>query len=156
MRKILKVDLEATEKTRPDGYFGEVMSLVEKLDDEHVFLRNEDFDLLEQKYSPEKFASRVALLKETGLDFVPPVCGPGTELKKLLARIGIVASPTCSCNRRAILMDLNGCDWCESNADTIVGWLREEAEKRSLPFFGFAGRAMLRMAIKNARKLPAG
>jgi hypothetical protein len=78
--------------------------------------------------------------------------GPGTELKKLLATIGITASPACSCNARAAEMDRKGCDWCEENIDTIVGWLREEATKRRLPFLDAAGRLLVKRAIRNARK----
>lgn len=81
-----------------------------------------------------------------------PTSGPGTELKKLLATIGITSTPNCSCNARAAEMDRLGCDWCEANIDTIVGWLREEAEKRGLPFLDAAGRLLVRRAIHNARK----
>jgi len=77
--------------------------------------------------------------------------GPGNELKKLLARIGITASPQCRCNKRAALMNARGCDWCEANIDTIVGWLREEAKKRGLPFLDAAGKMLVRRAIHNAR-----
>ena len=48
--------------------------------------------------------------------------GPGTELKALLKRVGIVASPGCSCNTRAKLMDANELKepgWCEQNLETI-------------------------------------
>jgi hypothetical protein len=78
--------------------------------------------------------------------------GPGTELKKLLARVGITAAPACACNARARTMDANGCDWCEANLGTIVGWLREEATKRGLPFLDAAGRLLVKRAIRNARK----
>jgi hypothetical protein len=78
--------------------------------------------------------------------------GPGTELKKLLAKIGITATPNCSCNARAREMDARGCDWVEANEATVVGWLREEAGKRRLPFFDAAGRVLVRRAIANARK----
>jgi hypothetical protein len=87
-----------------------------------------------------------------------PMHGPGTELKKLLARIGITATPSCSCNARARLMDENEArepGWCEQNLDTIVGWLREEATKRGLPFVDMAGRMLVKRAIKNARKAEA-
>lgn len=77
--------------------------------------------------------------------------GPGTELKKLLARVGIVATPTCSCNARAAEMDRQGVEWCEANIDTIVGWLREQATDRGLPFLDAAGRMIVRRAIRNAR-----
>jgi hypothetical protein len=81
--------------------------------------------------------------------------GPGAELKKLLAAIGIAATPNCSCNARAAEMDRQGCDWCQENIDTIVGWLREEAEKRGLPFLDAAGRLLVKRAIRNARKAAA-
>ena len=81
--------------------------------------------------------------------------GPGTELKKLLARVGITASPDCSCNARAAEMDRREQEtpgWCEANLDTIVGWLREQAEARGLPFLDIAGRMLVRRAIANARR----
>lgn len=81
-----------------------------------------------------------------------PDDGPGTELKKLLKKIGIVATPNCSCNARANMMNFNGIEWCEKNIDTIVGWLREEATKRKLPFVDLAGRVLVKRAIKRAKK----
>jgi hypothetical protein len=81
-----------------------------------------------------------------------PTHGAGKELKKLLATIGITAAPDCSCNARAAEMDRQGCDWCEVNIDTIVGWLREEATKRGLPFLDAAGRLLVKRAIRNARR----
>jgi hypothetical protein len=77
--------------------------------------------------------------------------GAGTELKKLLNKIGIKASPTCSCNKRAISMDKNGIQWCEDNIDTIVGWLKEEATKRKLPFIEYAAKMLIKRAINNAK-----
>lgn len=79
------------------------------------------------------------------------ISGVGTELKKLLSKIGINATPNCSCNSRAKLMDDNGIAWCENNIDTIVGWLKEEATKRKLPFVDIAGRILVKKAIKNAK-----
>ena len=81
--------------------------------------------------------------------------GPGTELKKMLATIGIKAEPGCKCNARAAEMDrmekaFPG--WCEANIDLIVGWLREEATKRNLPFVDAAGTVIVRRAIGNARR----
>jgi hypothetical protein len=77
---------------------------------------------------------------------------PGTELKALLKTIGIVASPTCSCNKRAKVMDEKGCDWCEEHIDEIDGWLAEEAKKRKLPYISLAGKTLIRLAIRRARK----
>jgi len=78
--------------------------------------------------------------------------GPGTELKKLLAKVGIAATPDCACNARAAEMDRQGVEWCEANLDTIVGWLREQAEARGLPFLDLAGRLLVKRAIANARR----
>lgn len=155
MRKLSIKNLQALSASRPEGYFDDVMSHAAERDSDHIILTDASYDLLQQKYSPEKFAERMSLLQATGLDFVPPNSGPGSELKKLLALVGITASATCSCNRRAISMDANGADWCEANIDTIVGWLREEAEKRGLPFLDVAGRMLVRRAIRNARRAVA-
>lgn len=78
--------------------------------------------------------------------------GPGTELKALLQRIGITPKPGCACNKRAAEMDANGCDWCAANIDTIDGWLAEEAKKRKLPYLSVAGKALILLAIRRARK----
>lgn len=78
--------------------------------------------------------------------------GVGTELKKLLALIGITASPACSCQRRASFLDDVGVPWCEENIETIVDWLAQEAAKRRLPFFRTAGRLLVRRAIMLARR----
>jgi len=90
----------------------------------------------------------------------PPViastCLAGTELKNLLGRFGIQAEGGCACESRANEMDRNGCDWCEANIPTIVGWLREEATKRGLPFVDVAGTVLVRRAISNARRLHRG
>ena len=97
-----------------------------------------------------EFYPRVSRLPEPPP--APPTHGPGTELKKILARVGITATPDCSCNARAAEMDRQGVEWCEQNIDTIVGWLREQATARGLPFLDAAGRLLVKRAIKNARK----
>lgn len=81
--------------------------------------------------------------------------GPGTELKKILSYIGITATPTCSCNDRARRMDemeAKEPGWCTKNMDTIIGWLREESEKRGLPFVEIVARGIVNLAIKRAKK----
>lgn len=78
--------------------------------------------------------------------------GPGTMLSKMLSKIGINSTPNCSCRRRAMEMNTRGPDWCAENIDTIVGWLREESEKRKLPFVDFAGKLLIQRAIKLSRK----
>lgn len=51
--------------------------------------------------------------------------GPGTELKKLLASMGIRPDASCSCNTRASEMDRWGVTGCRMHRDEIIGWLRE-------------------------------
>jgi hypothetical protein len=78
--------------------------------------------------------------------------GPGTMLSKMLSKIGINSTPNCSCRRRAMEMNTRGPDWCAENITTIVGWLREESEKRKLPFVDFAGKLLIQRAIKMSKK----
>jgi hypothetical protein len=83
----------------------------------------------------------------------PTTGGPGTELKALLKTwLRIEATEDCGCNSKAKEMDARGGDWCENNIDTIVGWLRDQATARGLPFIDAAGRMLVRLAIRNARK----
>ena len=85
-----------------------------------------------------------------------PSEGAGAELKKLLGRIGITATPTCSCNRRARTMDENGIQWCKDNIDLIAGdWLAAESKKRGLPYSVLAGKKLVQMAIYLAERKAA-
>ena len=85
--------------------------------------------------------------------------GPGTELKSLLAGwpLRIVATADCKCTSRAAYMNAKGCDWCESpeGMAEIMGFLRESAEERGLPFLDLPARLLVRRAIANARKAEA-
>jgi hypothetical protein len=86
-----------------------------------------------------------------------PPRGPGTELKKLLAGwpFYITASPDCSCNQVANQMDAWGPDECERSerVEYILAAMRDNAQKRGLPFLDAAGRFLIKRAIKNARKI---
>lgn len=82
----------------------------------------------------------------------PPKCLAGTELKGLLKRIGITASPNCSCNDRAHFLDQMGCQWTRDNLETVVDWLEEESKKRGLPFVRLAGKALVMTAVKLAER----
>ena len=81
----------------------------------------------------------------------PPPPGAGTHLKRLLASFGIKPSPNCKCASKAQAMDYKGIDWCEENIETIVEWLKEEADSRGFPFIRSVGRLLVRRAIRNAR-----
>jgi hypothetical protein len=80
---------------------------------------------------------------------------PGTILSKMIKSVGIQMTDSCSCKRHALEMNEKGNDWCEQNMDTVVGWLREEAKKRNLPFMDALGKLLVGRAIKNSRKLLA-
>lgn len=81
-----------------------------------------------------------------------PVMGPGGYLKSMLKWIGIVAKPNCACNSRARHMDAMGAAWCRQNIETILGWLREEAEQRKLPFPEASARGLVLLAISRSEK----
>ena len=83
-----------------------------------------------------------------------PTSGPGTELSKLLKRIGISPTPTCQCRAKQQQMDMWGCDECErpERIAEVVAVMRTEAEARGLPFIDAAGRMLVKRAIRNARR----
>lgn len=89
----------------------------------------------------------------------PASGGVGSELKKLLAGwpFRIKAGTNCKCNSRARYMDAEGIDWCESEEGMaeILGFLRESAQERGLPFVDVAARLLVRRAIANARRKEA-
>ncbi len=136
--------VNAVAAKRPPGYVEDFLSAGEIVGDS-VWLSQNAVDRLRAKYARAKAEPSAPL----------PTRGPGTELKKLLALVGIQATTTCSCNKRAKVMDDKGPEWCEANEDEILGWLREEATKRKLPFVDLAGRLLIRRAIRNARKAAA-
>lgn len=75
----------------------------------------------------------------------PPAEGPGTELKKLLASIGITASKDCSCKAMAAKMNRWGCDGCRENRAVIVRHLEKAAAKR-----GWAAKILARGFVLGA------
>jgi hypothetical protein len=78
--------------------------------------------------------------------------GVGTELKNVLGWFGLSDAFCGTCKAHADTMDLRGIDWCERNQAEIVGWLREGAAKRSLPFFEAPAYAALQLAINRAKR----
>ena len=84
--------------------------------------------------------------------------GAGSELHKMLAMIGLREQPGCACLARIREMNQKGEDWCEQNVDMIVGWLKEEAERRQMGWsiVHQAGAVrVVRMAIRRSRKKKA-
>lgn len=84
---------------------------------------------------------------------LPIAAGPGTELKKLLATIGIEATPRCSCNEVAAEMNRLGPDWCLENEDKIIAVMEREAARRKLPFVRVVAAQLIRLAVRRSRKL---
>lgn len=78
---------------------------------------------------------------------------PGTILSKMIKSVGIKITDNCSCRRHALEMNEKGNDWCEENIDIIVGWLKDEAKRRGLPFIDAAGKMLVNSAISQSRKL---
>lgn len=62
---------------------------------------------------------------------VDPRSGPGTELSKLLAELGLKTSAGCRCKNRARQMDSWGVSGCWEHFEEIVAWLQEARGKAS-------------------------
>lgn len=140
-----------------------VMPCITKIEGDYILVDTEHIAYPQPRKTPAEIEAQAQAVKAQYAApkrlpyFAPPSAaltnfGPGTELKKMLSKIGIKASPTCSCNARAQAMDTNGIEWCKANTDTIVGWLREEATKRGLPFIDLAGKIIVKRAISLAEK----
>lgn len=139
MKTFTLTSVHAASQKRPPGYMEDVLSHG-TVEGDKVTLTDEAYAMLVAKYRGTTDT---------------PTFGPGTELKALLANVGITASPGCSCNARARVMDTMEAKepgWCEKNLETICDWLQEEATKRKLPFVRMAAKILVRQAIRNARK----
>jgi hypothetical protein len=101
---------------------------------------------------PEPAPNTSHVMLEAPAPYVWDPSGPGTQLKKLLSKVGIKATENCSCNARAKLMNAHGVEWCEQHVDEIVGWLKEEAGKRKLPFLAWPTKILVQRAIKIAKR----
>ena len=78
--------------------------------------------------------------------------GPGTELHKLLKKLGLSPVEGCKCKGRARKMDEWGPDICEDRINEIVGWMEEEARKRDKWFIRWPAKTIVLLAIQKARK----
>lgn len=77
--------------------------------------------------------------------------GAGHFLSRSLSWFGLRGSKNCKCRARAQLMNQRGPDWCEENVPEILGWLREAAEERGLPFVKAIAVRLVRNAILSAK-----
>ena len=82
----------------------------------------------------------------------PQPHGPGTELTKLFRPIRPFVRKGCKCEEHAAEMDRRGCDWCEANLDTIIGWLEQEAAASHLVFSRPMAEKLVTWAIRRARR----
>lgn len=88
---------------------------------------------------------------------VAPPTGPGSELTRLLAKLGIKKKSGCGCAKRAAQMDAWGTDECERRIDEIADWLVDAADDslvtRYLPgaVKAIAAKSLIREAIRRAR-----
>lgn len=88
----------------------------------------------------------------------PPVpSGPGTELKAILAGMGILPG-TCSCAAMLARMNAWGPEGCEQHLEEIVTHLVSEANARGwmrfAPFKEMGARGLVWVAIQRARVRP--
>ena len=95
---------------------------------------------------------------------LPPVpeAGPGTELHKLLGKLGWKESIGCQCKSRMRQMNAWGPAKCREEIDTIVGWLREEYDRRDnivegkklfrMPFSAGVAKLLVKKAIRRAER----
>ena len=51
-------------------------------------------------------------------------------------------------------MNIRGTEWCEKNVETIVGWLKVEAEKRNVLFVESVAKLIVWAAIKKSKRSP--
>ena len=78
--------------------------------------------------------------------------GPGSILASMFSALGIKSSPTCSCKKHALEMNIRGIEWCEDNIETICGWLKEESQKRGIPYVDSVAKMVVKRAINKSKK----
>ena len=118
-------------KYRRPGYLDAVRAASTPVSETVWEMSKEDYDRIREEYT---------------------LGGPGTELKRLLKMIGIMATPNCQCNQRAKVMDERGVQWCRDNIEEIVDWLKEESDKRGMLFVRSVARMVVSRAITNAER----
>lgn len=78
--------------------------------------------------------------------------GVGTELKRLLAFVGIHPTEDCPCNEYAKIMNEQGPEWCKANKESIIDAMEAEAKNRPIVgkvFTRFAAEKLIFRAIRN-------
>jgi len=142
------------------GLFWAIKNFIAKNADWFVaFHTDEQYGLtVLSKLLPDKPYEPVKLYPGTmTLDGLP--CGAGQELKATLKLLGIEAAEGCSCNARATMMDIWGPEKCRQDIETILDWLKEEADKRNMGHLyvrAFVKVAVLRAIRAAEKKIASG
>jgi len=153
--KIRISDLQAKAGNRPARYLDEFLS-AGRIEGDILYIEHAVYSVLRKKYAPKavvpKLSSAALPARQSPTTQPVNLSGPGTELKKLLSKLGLKPAPNCKCNTRMLVMNQMGIDWCKQHIDTIVGWLKEEADRAKLPFTKIGAKIIVKRAISNARK----
>lgn len=137
-----------------------VFAQIDKIPFVILLLENKDYDnagdysqiFIENKlreYLGDNPAQKLRSLFPKTLEENPN--GPGSILAGMFGIFGIKSSPTCSCRKHALEMNEKGNDWCEQNIDTIIVWLKDESNKRKLPFIESLAKMIVKKAIQKSR-----
>jgi len=83
--------------------------------------------------------------------------GPGSQLWRLLAALGVAHSEDCGCLTKARQMNAWGVEGCRAALDEIASWLVDEARRREWPAVVCAAgrwpaKQLVRLAIRRAEK----
>jgi hypothetical protein len=84
----------------------------------------------------------------------PPGFGPGTELKKLLASLGLTGEAGCGCEAWTNAMDRGGAAWCQAHRGEILARLR--SQQASLGWVARVRTAALAVTTGLATRLAIG
>lgn len=97
----------------------------------------------------------------------PPEHGPGTELHKLIASLGITPDASCQCEAMRLQMDRGGVEWCREHRLDILVHLKAAYTKTDWPtafrsaalgplMLGvFSSEGLLDLAIERAEQFTA-
>lgn len=115
-------DLKKAIPDRKEGYEEACRKLAIKEDRKGLYFSLENWDRISEEYKLKERIPQKQIKQ-------PRAVGPGSVLKLLLRKMGLKPVPGCKCGERTRLMNKNGIEWCESNIDTIIGWLKEEDKR---------------------------
>jgi hypothetical protein len=120
-----------------------------------------------KQYGLTVFGRRAEDRPEKEIHAWAPGFGPGTELSKLLADIGIQPNANCSCKAMALQMDVAGIEKCRSDIEKIVegieknqagwGWKEKLSASFKVAAAGyFSIKSLVEEAIRRAEEKQKG